>query len=873
MSVVKKITALSMTAVIVAACLTGCGDYNTEDMSDLGTSDTLSTSNSTEDITESQQSEIPDESISVPETYEDYMKLAAAGYENGDWEIAHDCYLAAKELDGSRAEVYRGLSDTYLQLGDVIQALDILDEGMGKCGSENGIDLLGQRKEYILAGMVAVGTNTTTNRYDDDGSILYECVWEGDTNGNEKRDQTVYYDEMGEIIYLGEHKYDRNGNQIEYKYREYDSDGNLSNYFHKAWEYDADGKEVGNIDYDANDNIQDRTEYDYDIDGKLIRETCYFRDGEIYRQRVEEIEYDSSGNEIKREQNNAYGQTAKIVSTYDENGKLIICVKYNDNGRHIYEKIKYEYDENGNNIKEIHYKNPETVGYWSERDLAYWMEYKYDENGMVIKKERHNSDGTVSWEYEYDENGREIKYVTYDGNGTATYWREYEYDDRGNKIRYKSYNSTGNLDYDMYHSKFDENDREIYYSRELNGIVTEKRENEYGEDGNIIKEILTQYDSDTGRKTNEEVSEYTYDDKGNMTKYDFISREGKEIKNFRWEREYDEAGRGTNFYLYDNEKAASYQSKIEYDENDRMISYMGYDKNGNVIVRRETEYDTSGKVIKENYYDADGNLIQYYEYEYDDFGNLTRQTMYENGVIKFEKQTSYEYHYIGNIDAEAVDFPEHYMEPEEYNLKQRDIFTRFLNGEEKVRYYKDEYNVQDGKIVDETITDLIDFEYIRKYNRTLEYTFLDMTGDGKEELIIFSNGDHERLCVIQCSYGVLKVIHDIDRSVFDVYTVKCNLVKCNGRTGVCHDCDIANVEDMYFYYFLGDERKNGIFVEDDERYGESSKDLIHFYSMNDIGSFKNRDITKGEYYDIMSGIVKMTDIDWYKLEDPDNGKD
>lgn len=484
----------------------------------------------------------------------------------------------------------------------------------------------------------------------------------------------------------------------------------------------------------------------------------------------------------------------------------------------------------------------------------------------MIKSGRHDSDGTVIWyENEYDENGREIRYARYDGDGTAIYWYEYEYDESGNEIRFKSYSSTG---YYVSEYKYDEDGRIIYKSYENNGIVTSKQENEYGEDGNIIKEILTNYDSDTGKKIYEKISKYTYDENGNLIKYDFFSREGKEVENLRWKREYDEDGRGTGFYLYDNEKTASYKSKTEYDENGWVISYKSYDKKGNVLVRKETEYDESGKVIKENYYDADGNLIQYYENEYDDFGSLTRQTMYENGVLKSEKQTSYAYHYIGNIDAEAADYMDNDMSPEEYNRKQRQIFLRFLNGEGKVRYYRDEYKLQDGKIIDETITDLIDFNYIREYKLTPEYTFLDMTGDGIEELIIFYKGDTERLCVIQCCYGVLKVIHDIDGRVFDAY-----LVKCNGRMGIYRDCGIQNGEDRNFYYFLDDEGKKEILIEDDERYDESDEDVKHFYSMNDSDSFEKRDITKGEYYDIMSGMVIKMDSDWYKLEEPDYGND
>lgn len=825
MTIVKKLTTLSMAAIIVVVSLTGCGDYDTEDMSDAS-----NTSEATADITESQPSAAPEEPIPSPETYEDYMKLAAAGYENEDWEIAHDCYHAAKELDGSRIEVYRGLSDTYLQMGDVIQALDVLDEGIDKCVDKHDVDLIGQRKEYVLAGMVSVGTNSTTNRYDDYGSILYERVRECDENGNETRYQSVWYGEGGEISYLTEYQYDGNGNQIEYRYLSYDSDGSIREFWHKSWAYDADGNEIEYAEYDENGNMKSMKKYEYDAAGNQIQEINYDNSGNIVRH--VKIEYDAAGNETKWE-------------CYDEHGRLSI-------------QRRYIRDERGNLIQYDEYFR----GYTKKE------EYERDEKGNVIRSIKYDSDGNVTEirEHEYDENGREIKCVRYEDDGTVGYWRESEYDENGNEIRFSAYNSTGNQEYCMGESKYDENDRKIYDSYERNGIVTEIWEKEYDEDGYIVKEINTYYDRDTGQKTGEKVCEYTYDEKKNRTKYS-TDYKGKEAENFRWERKYGEDSRGTNFYLYDNEREVSYQSKTGYDENGRMINYTGYDKNGNILVKRETEYDTSGKVIRKNEYDADGNLIRYFENEYDDFGSLTRQTMYENGILKSEKQTSYAYHYIGNIDAEAAEYMDNDMTPEEYNIKQREIFTKFLNGEKKVRYYINASNVEDGKIVEKSITDLFDFEHIRQYKRTPEYTFLDMTGDGIEELIIFCNDDPERLCVIQCSYGILKVIHDLDG--------RCNafLIKYNGRTGICHDWGIQSGEDRHYYYFLDEEGKTEIFIDDCERYDESSEDFKHFYSMSDNDSFEECDISKGEYYDIMSGMVTRMDIDWYKLEEPDYGND
>lgn len=791
----KKITALNIAAIIFMASLTACGN-SAEDVA--GASENIAQDtyfDTTDDIASTP--ETPDEIILAPETYEDYIKL----------------------------------SNTYLQTDDVLQALAILDEGIEKLGAgerkaaDQEIDFLSQRKEYVLAGTVAVGTNSATNRYDDEGNTLHKYVRECDENGNELRNQSVYYNEEGGIRYLAEFRYDGNGKQTEQKYIDYDSDGSITNFSHEARVYDENGKEIENISYDEHGNIKEKTKYEYDSNGKNIEETKYNKDDKIVRQ--VEIEYDAAGRKAKWECYDEHGRCSiQRIYTRDERGKLI------------------QYDEyyNGHTTKE---------------------EYERDENGNTIKSISYDSDGNITkiYEYEYDETGREIKCVRYDDDETVAYWHEYEYDEGGNEIRSRSYNSTGNFEYCTVERKYDENGRKIYYCHKDNDIITEKQENEYDKDGNIIKEIQTSYDSDTGQKQSQTIDEYTYDDNGNRKGYSNYHDGEKETYSFLWERVYDENGRETAFYLYDNEKAASYKSESGYDENGRMINYTGYDKNGNILVKRETEYNTSGKVMRENEYDSNDNLIRYFENEYDDFGSLTRQTIYKNGILKSEKKTSYAYHYIGNIDADATDYMDDNMTLEEYNLKQREIFTGFLNGEEKVRYYISANNAEDGKIVEKTITNLLDFEHIRQYKITPEYTFLDMTGDGIEELIIFCNDDPERLCVIQCSYGILKVIHDLDGRC-DAF-----LVKYNGRTGICHDWGTQSGLERHYYYFLDEKGPKEIYIDDEERYDKSNEDFKHFYSMNDTDSFEDYDISKGEYYNIMSGMVEKLDIDWYQLEE------
>lgn len=603
---------------------------------------------------------------------------------------------------------------------------------------------------------------------------------------------------------MSEYQYDEAGNRIEYKseYKnKFDESGRF--YFdHWTWTYDENGNLTEYAEHDESGNIGERTAYVYDTDENRIKTTWYDEDGEI--EGWAEAEYDAAGNETKYERYDEEGSlTEKITETYDESGNLTEYVMYDGEGNMV-EKEEHEYDKKGNEIRYVRYSDAVTMDC------------------------RH--------ETEYDEDGKQIKFVSYDGAGGISYMWEYGYDENG---------------------------REIYESLSDEDIVI-TWEYEYDARGNLFQKILTGYDRET-EQTDKSAEEYTYDEKGNLTGCDHIDHVENEMKSLRWEREYDEEGRKTVFYFYDDEKNVSYRSETEYGENGQPVNYTGYDKNEDVFVRRKTEYDESGNVIRENEYDADDNLIRYYENEYDDFGSVTRQALYEDGILKSEKQMEYTYRYIGNIGAEAADFMDNAMTPEEYALKQREIFTRFLNGQEKIRYRSNVNCMGEGKIVDETITDFIDFAYVRQdvhtrhYKKALEYTFLDMTGDGIEELLISCGG--ERLCVIQCCYGALKVILDMEERDFSTY-----LINDNGRTGICRAYYIQ-LADWNECCFLDGKGKTEIVLDVfQDEYADWTESI--FYSTWDNIGFEERDIGKGEYYDIMSGAVIKADADWQKLERP-----
>ncbi|MCM1388621.1 MAG: hypothetical protein NC231_14940 [Bacillus sp. (in: Bacteria)] len=809
-SAYKKIAAAGA-AFFFLMCLTACGSNGMSDVTDKpDVPDTADAVKTAENIEES-----------TPKTCEDYMLLAADSYEKKDWKNALSFYQTAKELDESREEVYRGISDVYLQMDDVKSALAILDEGIERLNAkETGmklqdVDSLSQRKEYILACTAAV-RKKLTEKYRDEEDMWDSRITEYDNNGNQV--YYAYYNAVSGIDGVTERRYDDDGNQIEYQFQVYDSEGNHIAFTHETWAYDANGKEIEYVSYDENGEIEKKTQSEYDTNGNQIKEIQYGSGGE--KTRWTEWKYNAAGCVIEYADYNLYGNcTRRICKEYDEQKNLLktVTTGYDrKTGQRSFQDIyEYGYDENGNRIKCV---------LWNANEISVWNESEYDGNGIITQHTDYYSDGTVESVWEYDERGNEIKHTRYNGESAVNYMREYEYDESGRQTCSRSYDG--------------------------GSIVTGITQYEYDERGNLLKAVTTDYDRESGQQNGQRIYEYGYDENGNMTKYDAVT-DTEETYRCSWEREYNENGRETAFSYEDD--ATFYESKTEYDENGLPVRYTGMDENGDILVHKETEYDVSGKVIKESYYDADETLVRYYENEYDDFGSVTRQAMYEDGILKSEKQLSYTYHYIGDIDTQTMDNQNYDTDSDEYRQRQMEILDRFLKGEEKTRCC-------DGVIVSDAVTDLADFTYAKMNNDFPQYAYLDMTGDGIEELLIW-NYYFGRFYIIQCEYGILKVIYSLDTSN---WRGGIEPVIWNGRTAL--KCAYHGLSgDSVIYYFFDGRGKKEVCIS---YLNQESANWI-----DDNDSFEEREMSRGEYRDITDATITEIDIDWQKLEAPAYGND
>ncbi|MBR6695630.1 MAG: protein kinase [Oscillospiraceae bacterium] len=334
------------------------------------------------------------------------------------------------------------ISDSFYDEKDLLKSIYEYDSE-GKTIKQVSCNPDGEIETYWLYEYDANGNRIKESYYNADNTLRFTRVYEYNVSGD-KLYETIY-DSNG-MLYCS-YKYDANGNRVkEDTYKggsvylnnnvipEYDLNGN------KAKEKYL--REDGTLDYYYT--------YEYDSDGNLIKESCYFGNGMLDHV----YEYDSNGNKIK--ENRYFGNgTLNDVYEYDSNGNKIKESRYYSDGTLNYYLI-YEYDSDGNKIKESSYNE--------EGAFIYYCTYEYDLNGNKIKQSYYDSDGTLDWYliYEYDSNGNLIKESWYNDNGVL--YDVSEYDSKGNEIKESRYYSDGTLQYTYEYNLTGKRIKEIHYN-------------------------------------------------------------------------------------------------------------------------------------------------------------------------------------------------------------------------------------------------------------------------------------------------------------------------------------------------------------------------------------------------------------------------
>ena len=282
-----------------------------------------------------------------------------------DYEQAIVAFEQVIEIDPMNADAYIGLTDAYICLNEFDKAYKTAKQGYEKTGDER----LNEKMQMIESGNIVdfEGRTHKMTCYGADGSIESEYFYTYGHNeyGLITHVKELFYEEGDIREEYEETEFDENGIQISVRY---DQNGNMtfkrtddirkseenkiitSDYTYEpetgelirqrlvVWEYGQNNKEEKTTDYevdiktgeklikkiifyeydennncivvksyDADGNLDGRTESSYDAEGKLTEYRVYFPTGNLFYKRV--MIYDDSGNYIG-------------YMDYDENGNI-----------------------------------------------------------------------------------------------------------------------------------------------------------------------------------------------------------------------------------------------------------------------------------------------------------------------------------------------------------------------------------------------------------------------------------------------------------------------------------------------------------------------------------------------------------------------
>jgi len=498
----------------------------------------------------------------------------------------------------SEIEDYTGRKIVYRYNGDKLISAVLPNKGEFIYGYEGS---------FITSITDANGRQYVTNKFDEKGRVVRQCVNEQDIV------DIKYYTDNNETVFIyrstgdmERYRYNDQGLLIETIHRDgtreyftYDEYGNRNS------ETDRNGKTILRV-YDNKGNLLEE-KYpdghtiwnDYDDNGCLIRTATSGGAETLYK-------YDLWGNLIEENVKIGDGEYSKTKFTYDSFGRMLSRTDAEGN------TTEFEYDC-------LHIDKPTTV----KDPEGNIFRYRYDMAGRL--EAITTSYGTVEFGY------NEINKKTFikDALGGITLM---SYDRMGNLIKKVLPNESGKTKGDdrAYEFVYDAMDRLIQTTDPLKNVFALK----YDLNGNLIKEINANfYDS---KKEDGIGIEYIYDKNNrriktilptgyiSRTKYDAVGNIIKTIEPGKYNPDEDN-GPGMEY---------------TYDSMNRLTSIK--DAEGNTL--KEYVYNSDGLVIKE----TDANKLETL-YKYNDAGWLLekRTAVEENAGKKLYSVESYSYDRAG----------------------------------------------------------------------------------------------------------------------------------------------------------------------------------------------------------------------------------
>lgn len=205
-------------------------------------------------------------------------------------------------------------------------------------------------------------------------------------------------------------------------------------------------------------------EYQYNNDGKLLKEIRHWSDGTVKLDT--EYIYDGQG-----------FLTQKI--SYDVSGGP-------SNPSTIMFREEYQYDNQGNRIRETNY-------YYQSGSITFIevKGFQYDAQGNMIWYAFYNDDGSVNaptvHEYQYDDQGHKLREILAGGINTSVYL----YDNQSRLTNYISYSRDGSVYYEAQYDSHENIIRSIYYNEDGSVFNDTSIVYQYDERGNIVRETYS----------------------------------------------------------------------------------------------------------------------------------------------------------------------------------------------------------------------------------------------------------------------------------------------------------------------------------------------------------------------------------------------
>ena len=382
----------------------------------------------------------------------------------------------------------------------------------------------------------------------------------------------------------------------------------------------------------------------------------------------------------------------KTKETLTLNGKELITYligfKADDS---YYGKDEYTYDDNGNQLTNVHsvYENDAWV-------CSSKTEKTYDEAGSTltsIESKYVNNEWITTSKYKYINGEAKNTYsLFFKDDGSFNSKNERTYDENGNEL-------TG-IVYRYIDNKWEKTQEWIY----INGESKDTYVTYYDNDGKMIQTQEYTYD-EFGNKLTVVVSQLINDEWITTSKYKYINGETKCIYSlyFKDDGSFDEKREGT------------------YDENDNLISFLCsfyIDNKWVSYSKTEYTYDETGKELSSISYNyIDNNWLKTRETKCinDESKTTYLLNLYKDGTFAYSE--TYSYDEKGNTLSKSV-FD--YMNNRTSNYK-------YINGEAKCTYsldFKDDGSYdfknestydENGNLVSSNSYDYINNEWVRVY--------------------------------------------------------------------------------------------------------------------------------------------------------------